>query len=238
MKFSTPLLTLVATSTVYSFGIVDVLDNYLIKRDTDTDIIDYRCHEEMAVVRDDYLCQKFYADPFSVIPSCRESPAFSGYFQHVIVDNLKEMFNLICQKDEAGNLCPYGEALLKEYSNTLKPISDKEREELKKKNTYKAYINFEKSREAFMEVYSSKNIDNPEDDSIYVGKQEAAYYMDTDECKAMSSDGNKSMNSNEIKATNTTENKIMNANAESGASTLNSGFFISLGLLLLSLSLY
>ncbi|OUM63254.1 hypothetical protein PIROE2DRAFT_10219 [Piromyces sp. E2] len=227
MKFFTPLLTLVAAGTIYANGITDLLNN-LNKRDNVETECDTReitdCITSPTVNSQEYLCQKiksdicqkFYADPFGVLPSCKNDTIFSKLFQPIVVNSTKQQYNLICQKDEAGNICPYGEILLKEYSKVLNPISDKQREELLKSTcqskycreaTYRAFADYDEARRTVKEATPGV-IYNPKDNIIYIGKQEVAKYMDTDECKAMSD-----------------------------ASTLkiSTGFFISIGLLLLSL---
>ena len=227
MKFTTPILAFVAASTVCA--------SHITKLNKRTNA---QCEAEIKVIKEciqtptlntlDYMCkkyeseecQKFYADPMSIIPSCKNDTFYTRYFQPLTIGNTKQQFNLVCIKDEAGNQCPFGEFLLKEYSNLANPVSSEQREELRKSScrskicreaTYKAFFDYEAAFAVWASLRAEIGVE--EDTSVYVGKQEAAKYMDTEECKAMS------------------------GASMSGVSTLKigTGFLISIGLLLLSL---
>ncbi|ORX86655.1 hypothetical protein BCR32DRAFT_324855 [Anaeromyces robustus] len=51
-------------------------------------------------------CQKFYNDPLSYFPLCKNDPIIKELYQPIGMETLQHMYDLECQKDEDGNLCP------------------------------------------------------------------------------------------------------------------------------------
>jgi len=217
MKFITPLLTLVAASTIYAKKVINLLcDNEVREIDECFQNPTINTLEVVCKIYKSEKCQKFFTDPFSVIPNCKNDELYSVMLQPLITNNLNRQYNLACLKDEVGNPCPYGEILLKEYSHVLNPLTDGQKQEAKKNTcqsnicreaTYKAFFDYEAAKKVIDGIMEADDV--PQDNSINVGKQEVAKYMDTEECKAMSSDAS-----------------ILRIGA---------GVFISVGLLLLSL---
>jgi len=51
-------------------------------------------------------CQKFLDNPLEFFPICKQSPEFAELFQPTLVKTLKTAFEVSCQTDENGDLCP------------------------------------------------------------------------------------------------------------------------------------
>jgi len=65
-------------------------------------------------------CQKFYTNPLDYFPICKNEPQFVELFQPAIMETVKLSFELKCQTDEEGNLCPFAlSAILKGDGSTV-----------------------------------------------------------------------------------------------------------------------
>ena len=197
------------------------------------DFLGVKCNEEIKEIKDCFTypnidnyeqlcptlesekCKQLFNEPFQLVPNCQDVPFISKFFQSSYLENIKYRFELSCKKDEAGNICPFSEIELNKFSKN-KTVLTVEQYNTAKQNTCQSQI----CREATYNYYAfagnfTKNFDKatqlftlPEYDSVVIDKKELADYLDSEECKL-----------------------------ESGTSTLNisTAFFISIGLLLLSL---
>ena len=52
-------------------------------------------------------CQTYYENPLNYYPHCKENPEFSKMYQPILLKSMKQSYDLICQTDEEGNLCPF-----------------------------------------------------------------------------------------------------------------------------------
>jgi len=51
-------------------------------------------------------CQKFYNNPLDYFPVCKNEPKIQELYQPALLEGLKLAYQLECQLDEEGNLCP------------------------------------------------------------------------------------------------------------------------------------
>jgi len=52
-------------------------------------------------------CQTYYENPLNYYPLCKENSEFSKLYQPILLKSMKQSYDLICQTDEEGNLCPF-----------------------------------------------------------------------------------------------------------------------------------
>jgi len=229
MKFFTPVFALFAASAVCA-NRSEGLINFLQKRDATMDesafqnvseacineIKQYKpCLKSPSGKNFDKICQQiksdecknFASNPQSLLPSCKDYPQVLEYFSPDLLEENYSVYIFSCTKDEAGNQCPFGNAV----ANRKNDFTGSEAEK-----TMKDTCSSKICREATYEIF--KNIT----DKIYndsknlsavslidlADTEELLDFLDSDECKAMS-----------------------------GSSTfkIGTGIFVSLGLLLLSL---
>jgi len=235
MKLSTSIFALVAASAVYANSTNSIV-NFLKKREVTFDAsqlqdISVECYNEfleyaecenyplpqtydkVCPIVTGEKCQKYYNDPMSFLPSCKEFPAVVETTS--VYKSLIPSLKFFCQKDEAGNHCPLSDEFLASNTDTYVPSTLEEMDKILEATCHSKIcreVSYEFSNTAGEMINDIDNL------STYTvtgaenglrGLAQMAKYLNSDECKAMSS----------------------------GATSLkiSSGLFISLGLLLLSL---
>jgi len=252
MKFITLILAFIVAFTVYAEDEVDIiykkcqneLQNYsecLTK--PKVNIFEQSCSSITSE-----KCQQFYDNPFKYVPICEKDIITDDLLHPIIMNYVNQGALLACQKDEAGNLCPFADYTLKEYSKIYNPMTDEDMKKAKENTckskicreaTYKAYVDIQVARAYYDQKIALGHI-REEEAAL---KEEIAKYLNSEECKAMSGDTKQeSTKSNNTKQENTNSDNANQGNtseegkASSDASTLKAvtEVFISLGLLLLS----
>jgi len=195
-------------------------------------------------------CQQFYNDPLNYVTTCKEDPFTTKMLNPIIMNNINNFNLLACQKDEAGNPCPFSELTIMEFSDLDdKPMTDEELKKAKENTckskicrdvTYKAYSNIRAAKEYFDKEIAIGNVKGTK----LAQREEIAKYLDSEECKAMSNSNVNQENTinNDAKQGNTIndtkQNNTSDENKEnnSDATTLKAvnGIFITLCLLLLT----
>ncbi|ORX41569.1 hypothetical protein BCR36DRAFT_375194 [Piromyces finnis] len=61
-------------------------------------------------------CQKFYEDPLKYYPICGNFPAFKELYQPNMIKSLLQGYDIYCQTNENGDLCPFSINVYKEIS--------------------------------------------------------------------------------------------------------------------------
>jgi len=269
MKFITPLCALIATTAVYASS-DGTWDAY---RQCQKDLLNYKeCLNEPTPNSLDIACpkyqsercQQFYNDPFKYVPICEKDIVNQHHLHPILMNYMVQGFQLACQKDEAGNSCPFSGPVIRElmnYNNEINYQLSEEEIKKAKEDTCKSKLCREATYNSFVYIRIAKNY---YDEKIALGhisketaalKEDIAAYLDSDECRAMGGDV-KQESTAEIGKTNTSTDGKTNASTAgktnndgkqgktseedkttSDASTLKiiNGTFITLGLLLLSL---
>jgi len=52
-------------------------------------------------------CKNFFIDPLSYYPICKNNPVFNEMYQPIMIKTLIQAYDIYCQTDENGDLCPY-----------------------------------------------------------------------------------------------------------------------------------
>jgi len=69
-------------------------------------------YEYLCSILNSSKCQKFYENPFSYIPNCKNEEVMVDLLSEPMISTTKASVSLICSKDGKGNLCPAAEVSL------------------------------------------------------------------------------------------------------------------------------
>ena len=244
MKFFTPVLALVATSTVFSKSILIKRDDYKViesafdnvSESCQKDFLPYvKCIErpKLTTYENDCKelqsdeCKKFAENPLSLLPNCKND--------HVIIESFssnasKAMFlalNYLCAKDEAGNACPIPKYIL---NNGMKNINVIDINIPEEKKIVDSSCESASCRDASYNMYKAvlESMDDLEnlsttsgtfDDNTIAIDKAFIEHLDSNECKAMIKSGN--INNNN--ATTNTGAVASNEAANNGTTINNNG---------------
>jgi len=143
-------------------------------------------------------CQNFYNDPLKYYPICKDIPKFTELYEPNIIKTALQSYDVFCQTNENGDLCPYSLSLMTKVGDST-VLQDQ--------------CKSKKCTESLLKVYKDINLDqyaSLENSSYSTGsyspqelnaKNNLISILESDECKSLHVE-------NTANATNDTSNTI------------------------------
>jgi len=63
-------------------------------------------------------CQNYFKDPLKYYPTCKENPVFEKMYQPIMIKSIIQSYDIACQTDENGNLCPFSSRLVSKQNGS------------------------------------------------------------------------------------------------------------------------
>jgi len=207
LKTITVLLATLSTITANRL----IISSLLNKRDTsdtlytDLEGIDEKCIQDYSqyaicfsdFIRDNYeekcsettqiKCNKFFKNPLSFLPNCSNTPEIEEYINPEILPFASSLYNLSCQKDEAGNICPVSELGMEINDNPYGSLSPQANSRFlddicKSKSCKEATID---AYSKLLELQDKPDIINELESYSAEANKKILQYLNSNECKAM-----------------------------------------------------
>jgi len=165
-------------------------------------------------------CQNFYKNPLDYFPKCKDVPKIKEIYQPIIMENLKLSYELECQIDEEGNLCPMALSLILQNGG-YEVLEDTCKSKICSDSAIKVLKNINLDQFSALENLSSTNGSFSYNEITSMKK--VANFLESDECKYK-----------QVKNTNNSKQDTSNASYVK----INKSLLISLILLLLLKKIY